>query len=222
VGVAEFFSFREDWHQDERAIPLVRQYQQALTAALADHPDLANCAVCCCHCGIRFLTHPRNAGRMDLGCPFGCRAHHRRQLARQRSRAHYRTEAGRRNKKRWNAARQDRSRALTGNATPAVAERPTSEPARASRDPSPAAAASLVVLPPLRVHLPLAGFVLDEPTLIRSRMIPYLLRIVPLLEGRPVTREELLGRLRKSLRQRSIARLSRREYVLRYLQQHPP
>lgn len=43
----------------------------------------------CKHCGIRFFTHPRNAGREDLGCPFGCREHHRRELSKERSRRHY-------------------------------------------------------------------------------------------------------------------------------------
>ena len=74
VAIAEVFSFREDWHQDDRARPLVRQYQLTLDAVLRDRPDLQDCAVRCCHCGIRFFTHPRNAGRRDLRCPFGCRA----------------------------------------------------------------------------------------------------------------------------------------------------
>jgi hypothetical protein len=42
----------------------------------------------CKHCGIRFFTHPRNAGREDLSCPFGCREHHHRQLGKERSRRH--------------------------------------------------------------------------------------------------------------------------------------
>jgi hypothetical protein len=56
---------------------------------LETHPELAGCAVDCKHCGIRFFTHPRNANREDLRCPFGCREHHRRELSRERSRRHY-------------------------------------------------------------------------------------------------------------------------------------
>jgi len=55
---------------------------------LEDHSELRGCAVYCKHCGIRFFTHPRNAGRKDLHCPFGCRECHRRELGKQRSWRH--------------------------------------------------------------------------------------------------------------------------------------
>ncbi len=42
------------------------------------------------------------------------------------------------------------------------------------------------------------------------------------IEGQTIGREELLAALRKSLRQRSMGRRARREYVLRYLNEHPP
>jgi hypothetical protein len=66
---------------------------------------LEKSVVHCCHCGIRFFTHPRNAGRRDLRCPFGCREHHRRQRANERSKKHYRTDEGRKNKKSLNGKR---------------------------------------------------------------------------------------------------------------------
>jgi len=72
---------------------------------LRDRADLQGCAVRCCHCGIRFLTHPRNAGRQQLRCPFGCRQHHRRRRAAERSRKYYQTDSGRRKKKRLNGKR---------------------------------------------------------------------------------------------------------------------
>ncbi len=62
----------------------------------------------------------------------------------------------------------------------------------------------------------------DEPTLVKSSMLSYLAMVTSLIERRTIGREELLNLLRKSMRQRSIGRLPRREYVLRYLQQHPP
>jgi len=46
--------------------------------------------------------------------------------------------------------------------------------------------------------------------------------VASLLEGRRIRPAELLQTLRKSLRQRSFDTLPRREYVLRFLNQHPP
>ena len=59
---------------------------------------LRGCLKRCGDCRIWFLTHPRNAGRSDLRCPFGCRDVHRRQHSAQRSAAYYREEEGRRKK----------------------------------------------------------------------------------------------------------------------------
>jgi hypothetical protein len=253
-----------DWHQDDRVRPLVRQYQLTLDAALRDRADLAGCAVCCCHCGIRFCTHPRNASRRDLRCPFGCREHHRRQRGNARSRKHGQTDKGRANKKKLNTAARikDGQAALTDIALTDIAlsdialtdiavsdiavsdtasSNPTSRaPLEQSSQPradSPGAeflettadAATVASLsvdpsPAMREHLALQleGFVLDEPTLVNSRILPYVRMIASLLEGRAISREELLAALRKRMRQRSMGRAPRREYVLRYLHQHPP
>ncbi len=59
----------------------------------------------CRHCGIFFLTHPRNAGRQDLGCPFGCKEGHRKRRSTQRSVAYYGTEEGKTKKKIQNGKR---------------------------------------------------------------------------------------------------------------------
>jgi hypothetical protein len=72
------------------------------------------------------------------------------------------------------------------------------------------------------VVLPLDGFVLEERALVNSPILPYVQLVASVIEGRTISREELLAALRKSMRQRSIDRLPRREYVLRYLNQHPP
>jgi hypothetical protein len=87
-------------------------------------------------------------------------------------------------------------------------------------DESPLVDRSRAICEHLTLHLD--GFVLDESTLVNSSMLSYLAMLTSLLERRPIGREELLQLLRSSLRQRSIGRLPRREYVLRYLQQHPP
>lgn len=76
--------------------------------------------------------------------------------------------------------------------------------------------------PAENVTLPLEGFVLDERALVNSRILPYVQMVASLIEGRTIGREELITALRKSMRQRSIARRPRREYVLWYLNQHPP
>jgi len=111
------FSFREDWHQDDRVLPLVRQYQLALDAVLRDRPGWRNYGVSCRHCGIRFFTHPRNAGRQDLRCPFGCRQYHRRKCANGRSRRRYQKPDGRRNKKLLNGKRSQAGKHVE-NASP--------------------------------------------------------------------------------------------------------
>ncbi|MBN2492049.1 MAG: hypothetical protein JXQ29_14475, partial [Planctomycetes bacterium] len=73
------------------------------------YPESRRCLTCCKDCGIRFFTHPRNAGRTDLCCPFGCRAERRRRQTNERSRDHYRTEFGRARKKARNRGRGRRS-----------------------------------------------------------------------------------------------------------------
>ena len=185
----------------------------------------------CCHCGIRFCTHPRNADRQDLRCRFGCREHHRRQCGNARSRKHNQTAKGRRNKKKLNtAARIKASQATpsdTASPTPLeqssqlTIDSPSTDFADAATvDQFPSVDTSPAMLEHLTLHLD--GIVLDESILVNSRILPYVRMVASVLEGRTISREELLAALRKSMRQRSIGRLPRREYVLRYLNQHPP
>lgn len=72
------------------------------------------------------------------------------------------------------------------------------------------------------VTLRLEGVVFDEATLVNSPIVPYACMVASLIEGRTICREDLIAALRKSMRQRSIAYRSRREYVLHYLNRHPP
>lgn len=57
-------------------------------------PELRGCLKRCRHCRMFFLTHPRNAGRSDLRCPFGCREAHRKQRSTRRSVEYYRGVRG--------------------------------------------------------------------------------------------------------------------------------
>jgi hypothetical protein len=62
-------------------------------------------------------------------------------------------------------------------------------------------------------------FQLDEPTLVSSAQLPYLAMVASVLEGRAIDQRELLQLLRRAMRQRSIGRWARRDYVLHYLKQ---
>jgi len=82
-------------------------------------PPLRRCLSRCRHCRIFFLTHPRNAGRKDLGCPFGCRGVHRRQQSTRRSVEYYRGDAGKIKKAIQNGRRK----------APAAPAEPAADPA---------------------------------------------------------------------------------------------
>lgn len=180
---------------------------------LESHPDLRRCAVECVHCGIRFLTDPRNAGRIDLRCPFGCGRHHRRQCSNQRSGDYYATPAGKAKKKRLNSRRSCRSpTAIRGEEDP-------------PSDPIPATTSSEEQIPDelsIEVELRLEGLVLDESNVAHSPLLPYVRMLVSLIEGVRFSCQTLLDLLRRSMRQHSIARRRRADYVLAFLHQHPP
>ena len=91
---------------------------------LKAHSALRRWRTRCRHCGLFFLTHPRNAGRKDLGCPFGCREAHRRVASQQRSTAYYQSKEGKLKKKALN-----RQRSLVGQPlSSAPAKEPTALP----------------------------------------------------------------------------------------------
>jgi hypothetical protein len=55
-----------------------------------------------------FLTHPRNALRDDIYCPFGCREARRKRKSTERSTAYYQTPEGKIKKQQQNARREGR------------------------------------------------------------------------------------------------------------------
>jgi hypothetical protein len=77
---------------------IVARYYWAIRIVIKQQPELKRCLTRCRHCQILFFTHPRNAGRNDLGCPFGCRQAHRRQKSTERSVAYYRSKDGKKKK----------------------------------------------------------------------------------------------------------------------------
>lgn len=85
---------------------MVLSYYVVLRSVLRIKPQLRKCLARCRHCGFFFLTDPRNAGRRDLGCPFGCRRAHRQRQSTQRSVAYYREPEGKVKKQALNARRR--------------------------------------------------------------------------------------------------------------------
>ena len=84
------FEYRPHWYGEGEVRGLVLEYYTVLRSVLRGHPLLRRCLKRCRHCGIFFLTHPRNASRQDLRCPFGCREWHRKRSSAERSTSYYR------------------------------------------------------------------------------------------------------------------------------------
>jgi hypothetical protein len=84
----------------------VLSYYVVLRSVLRIKPWLRKCLARCRHCGIFFLTDPRNAGRRDLGCPFGCSRTHRQKESTKRSVAYYQEPEGKVKKQALNAGRR--------------------------------------------------------------------------------------------------------------------
>ena len=55
------------------------------------------------------MTHPRNAGRSDLRCPFGCRQSHRLASSTIRSIQYYQTPEGKKKKQQQNGRRTEKT-----------------------------------------------------------------------------------------------------------------
>lgn len=75
---------------------------------IKQQPELKRCLTRCRHCQILFFTHPRNKGRNDLRCPFGCRQARRRQKSTERSVAYYRSKEGKFKKAELNKQRNQK------------------------------------------------------------------------------------------------------------------
>jgi hypothetical protein len=158
----------------------VKQYYVVLRSVLRSRPDLRRCLRRCRHCRIFFLTHPRNAGRRDLRCPFGCRQAHRKRRSTERSVAYYATAEGKAKKKMQNGKRaQDGVRADANPPAPAALEFPTGT-------------------------------------------VGYAAMVASLIEGRRVSEAEIIQMLLRAMRQHSMARRRRMDYVVAQLQQHGP
>jgi len=180
VQIQAHFHFRAGWYREGEACALVKQYYVVLRSVLRSRPDLRRCLSRCRHCRIFFLTHPRNAGRSNLQCPFGCREAHRKQRSTERSVAYYTTAEGKAKKQMQNG-----KRVRSG--------------VRADANPP--------VNGALEFH---AG------------MVGYVAMVASLIEGRRVSEEEILRMLVRVMRQHSMARRRRMDYVVAQLHKHGP
>ncbi|MBW2337125.1 MAG: hypothetical protein JRF47_10280, partial [Deltaproteobacteria bacterium] len=97
---------------------IVARYYLVVRSVLKEKPHLRKCLTRCRHCQILFFTHPRNAGRSDLRCPFGCRQAHRSKNEIQRSIEYYRSKEGKLKKKYLNDRRNGRMPELSPDGKP--------------------------------------------------------------------------------------------------------
>ena len=110
IQIQPFFQFTPDWYRKGEVRGIVARYYRVLRSILKSRPHLREFLARCKHCHILFLTHPRNAGRTDLGCPFGCRQAHRKKSAIKRSVEYYRSSAGKIKKGYLNARRNNQKK----------------------------------------------------------------------------------------------------------------
>jgi hypothetical protein len=75
---------------------------------------------------------------------------------------------------------------------------------------------------PVKLELRLEEVVLDESSLARSPMLPYVRMVLRLVAGFELNCQEVACLLRRGLRQRRMALQRRTDYVLWWLHQHPP
>jgi hypothetical protein len=178
-------------------LALVLAYYVLLRSVLRSQPELRRCLTRCRHCRIYFLTDPRNTGRCDLGCPFGCQeAHHKRQ-SNLRSKAYYQTKEGKDKKRDLNAKRRKGAAAPSASEpTPTPAEPGSTAPESAPATPSP-------------------------PPWPRS-ILEYLCMVVGLIEGRRVSVSEILEMLRRTVRQHRMVRHRRIDQTVASLHERPP
>ena len=168
-------------------VALVLEYYQLLRAVLRAKPFLRACLTRCRHCRIFFLTDPRNAGRHDLRCPFGCRAAHRKEASSQRSAAFYADAQGKIKKSHINQRRPSKASAI----------RPPSQPPR--------------VQPPT-----------PYPVKWNPEIVEHVRVVASLIEGRRMSRRQVLVMLAKNMRQHSICRRRKIDQAVAWLNKEPP
>lgn len=224
-----------DWHRQGGVRGLVAVYYLVLRAVLRNKAHLRRCLVRCRYCWIFFITDPRNAGRKDLGCPFGCKDLHRRQSSTQRSTKHNASAVGKWKRHQAREARKLFAARATAEASAAqeahcaamLAGAPEAAPPSVegvppdARDDPP---------PPARQPLPsVSGSAATiSETAVPERngqygagILRYVRTVVSFIEARRVSPAEILEMLERTKRQHSFARERRIDYLLRRLGEEP-
>jgi hypothetical protein len=101
---------------------LVLEYYVVLDSILRDKAEVRHLLAWCRHCGIPFLRDPHNAGREDLGCPFGCADLHRRRRSNERSADYNRSPLGKLKRHRREEARKLAAERLAAADAPQAGE----------------------------------------------------------------------------------------------------
>jgi len=187
----------------------VLQYYYILRSVLRANPHLKECLTKCKHCRIFFLTHPRNAGRDDLRCPFGCRDAHRKESSNKRSAEWYRSKRGKEKKKDLNE-RRFRQTSFDNSSEDLAKEESVEHKEEVVRDEP--------------------EVIQDEPEVVQyesevvrnKTTLCYIQMLIGLIEGRLVSLDEVLEMLLKIVRQHSIDRRRRFVYAFTYPEQKPP
>jgi len=182
IQIQSLFQFRPDWYREGVIAERVGEYYVVLRTILRTRPELRPCLRRCRHCRIFFLTHPRNARRCDLACPFGCRQAHRQRDSTRRSVEYYRSWEGKVKKALHNHNRRCRTR-------------PAPVPGRAH---------TADRVPGTQL----------EGTRFDAGLVCYVQMVTSLIEGRRVSEAEIVRMLVRAVRQHSMARRRRREYLL--------
>jgi len=172
---------------------LILTYYLLLRSVLRAKPHLRRCLKRCRHCRIFFLTDPRNAGRKDE------RAVGRKDLGCPFgcSEAHCKQQSTRRSVAYYQTEEGKKKKQRLNQRRRALVggKAPVQEdeaPSRALPGPWP------------------------EPVVEHVRMV------VSLIEGRPVSREEILEMLAKVLRQQGTARRRKIDHAVSWLHENPP
>jgi hypothetical protein len=179
-------------------VDLVLEYYVVLRSVVRAKPHLRRCRTRCPHCGIFFLIHPCNWKQRGLiRCPFGCRQEHRRRAAIRRSSAYYSDPEGKKRKKNIN---QRRCRLSVGQSDPGAATRRLTRP----RPRGPKAVPKICSVRPSPV------------------ILQHVRMVVRLIEGRPVSRRQVLLMLAKILRQHTLTHRKQIDQTVLWLHKHPP
>jgi hypothetical protein len=188
VKIKEGYQCGADWYRRGEVRPAAGQYYVVLRSVLRTKPHLRRCLVRCRHCRIFFLTDPRNAGRVDLRCPFGCQETYRRKSSTERSVGYYGTEEGKMKKKIQNAKR-GRKEVVASPADPPEIEKAKPSPEKKEWD---------------------------------EAAVSYIRQVTGLIEGRRVSREEIVEMLERGVRQHGMEGGNRMDYVVDYLKKKDP